>query len=654
MKIIKVKKMIPEIREIFLGFKSAEKILTDDFLNTLDGASTTDVVSITETAKMTAEMKKIIGNKADAHRWKDETVLIENTNTKPFYELLGKKAVHKSSISKLIKELLDPLPPPSSASQSQVKASPDPSTPPKPSDLYNELWRFMDYEQGSIGVLRTVFEADKFTPEDKAVLAPLVGVGGAIDTRRKDLTWKGAQSKGAQSNILFDELFMTILSQCYKYEKKVGAKNPKRTGTGENSTFLTEKTASKGNQKYRFMLNWVILIAFHLYHTDSDKTLRVSYKDTTRSSLDGADKKQQILIDCRELLEHLHYMFVGWMRRMDSRSLLGIFTKGATTYKSTVNDKINAGIKRDPSLQPLLFGIQDFLCNVDPQKPTNVDSWKPLDLPPLTPSEVVRYRRPVVNRTAAAAALTSEDVQAEYDKLLLNKDHSKAAEAGSMPLSSLLPLQDSPASSAVSSPRDNIRMSMGSARDNPDQDTEKIDPNLRPELVKHLHQTGQMSQGDPRGFGPLPTAEDEEKEEEKYERQDATRKHLGKLKEETRRKEENKLRIEHGLPPLPAGKPSFARKTNPTSSQQTQQNQSQSFIDNTSRTQLKTPQTPRPPLGNPLVPRTSKRKGGGNKHRTRKRPRIVRSHHNTKRKISNRSKPRENHKYTRKARPAGV
>jgi hypothetical protein len=453
------------------------------------------------------------------------------------------------------------------------------------------------------------------------------------------------------------------------------------------------------------MLNWVILIAFHLYHTDSDETRRVSYRDTASIELFGIEKNKKILIDCRELLQNLHTMFVGWMRRMDSGSLFGIFTTGAATYQSTVNNNFTSGIKRDPSLQPLLHGIQDFLCDVDPWNSSLLGSSdsSAVSSPRGDVQGSSRDINPPKTPTTIARPLpTRQEVDAEI-ALLLEKDRrSRNSTTGAVsgPSSSLSSLQDSSASSAVPSPRgDDQGSPLNSVRPPNTLTTnvrrtiklEKAEAGSRPSSPRDalrkvvFRKNGADEIASLRALGLLPNPEPGFNDDEamKLLEQQSSERELLQMRiflEENFMSSENPLTGENPvafttfvnstketpIPDLqkrlttaidirrkkPASVPSTTQKANLTSYPPLQLIQLRKWLDNTPRTRIS------PPQGESPTTRTAKEfsngKRGGNKHRTRKHQRIAPSHHNTKRKISNTSKPRENHKYTRKARPAGV
>ena len=104
------------------------------------------------------------------------------------------------------------------------------------------------------------------------------------------------------------------------------------------------------------MLNWVILIAFHLYHSKD-----VVYTTKPKSDLTDAAKQLQIQTDCRELISHLYDTYVKWMVNADSKTLSDIFAKEQGYLERTTEEY--SGKILIQTLQPLITGIQDFLCN---------------------------------------------------------------------------------------------------------------------------------------------------------------------------------------------------------------------------------------------------------------------------------------------------
>ena len=114
------------------------------------------------------------------------------------------------------------------------------------------------------------------------------------------------------------------------------------------STFLTERTYTKANNMYRFKLNWLILIAFNIYHTADPKNQR------------------QLLIDICEFVDNLYKIFVGWMMDMEAESLRNEFMP-KTAIGQTYIMKTSALITKestDGSLTILREAIRDKLCEI--------------------------------------------------------------------------------------------------------------------------------------------------------------------------------------------------------------------------------------------------------------------------------------------------
>ncbi|MBU3744974.1 MAG: undecaprenyl-diphosphate phosphatase, partial [Sediminibacterium sp.] len=80
----------------------------------------------------------------------------------------------------------------------------------------------------------------------------LTNTQNGIETIRKQITWSNGNK-----NELFNKLFDNIFSNCSSFNTGVIVSN------------FFEKHVNNNNHPYRFKLNWVILIAFHLYHTSN-------------------------------------------------------------------------------------------------------------------------------------------------------------------------------------------------------------------------------------------------------------------------------------------------------------------------------------------------------------------------------------------------
>lgn len=310
-KIIKVSEITPEIQTLFLSFKSPSDVLGPDFLKKIEEHASSKIIAIPQ--DIDNEMTKV---KPDE--------LIYSTDDTPFFENLGQKASHKTTIDKLMLFL----------DNDSVTASKNGKTYRY---MYLILWQFMEYDSGSIAVLRSVF--DVVTDDTSQLLSP---TQSGITQRRKDLTWSGPTD-----NELFNILFME-LSKCY---------NSSGNDDGTYSRFLETQVARKGKQKYRFMLNWTFLIAFHLY-----------YARYSQAQNRSGSEEYGILLG--KFIEDMYHTFIGWMEQLDSSPLKNLFipvSQTSLTYKSGVKKRIDSDIKTDATsatLTPdIIKDIRIFLCN---------------------------------------------------------------------------------------------------------------------------------------------------------------------------------------------------------------------------------------------------------------------------------------------------
>jgi hypothetical protein len=170
--------------------------------------------------------------------------------------------------------------------------------------------------------------------------------------RRKDLTWIDKQNNRVLDKLFIDELSASCLDG--------------------KSEFLTKQVKDKGADKYSFMLNWIILIAFHLYHIATDQT------------------KQTLLEACGELIEHMYYTFIWWMKHADAIALHNAFKTGQETYEVKVKKLINSGITGDQTLRILVNKIKRFLCVNDKKTYNDVERAasppknRPVDIRPTS------------------------------------------------------------------------------------------------------------------------------------------------------------------------------------------------------------------------------------------------------------------------------
>ena len=232
-KIIKVKQITPEIQNLFLSFESPNKTLTPEFLNSIEeNIQSTEVV---DTPKdIDTEMANIK---------RDE--LIQNDDTTDFFESIGKKVDHKSTITKLMSWL-------------DIKLQQD----KKYQNLYNELWRFMDYTDCLV-ILKNFISDYDIKLQNRTIIQ-------TENKKKKAEDKKGLQQilgwTSRQTNTLYDNLLMDI-SKCEELVPTFGRSKLELRDTGKYSTFIHNRFQGRG---YRFMLNWLILFALHVYNAESN------------------------------------------------------------------------------------------------------------------------------------------------------------------------------------------------------------------------------------------------------------------------------------------------------------------------------------------------------------------------------------------------
>ena len=298
--VLRVTRLTPEVRTLLLNFNPLNQVLTPELFRGI----IKDVTPMSrEDAE--AEYKKISG------------ALISSSNTGRYIDILGQKVAWKTSIIKLM-IFLD---------SNNVRTS---QSGLSYSVMYDKLWTFMERDSGSIAKLREIFRDKKIG--DKTLESVLLGSGKLGDILER-VGWL-APTK----NTLFDNLFK-VFSDCNKAE----GQKPM------TSTFLTERTSTKANNMYRFKLNWLILIAFNIYHTANQR---------------------QLLTHICEFVENLYNIFVGWMIDMDAKSLDGEFMPKTTqgeTYIMKTNSLITSE-STDGSLTRLREAIRYKLCEFGPIK----------------------------------------------------------------------------------------------------------------------------------------------------------------------------------------------------------------------------------------------------------------------------------------------
>ena len=261
-KIIKVKQITPEIQKLFLSFESPNKTLTSEFLHRIEQRDSFIEV-VDKPTVIDAEMKEMV-------KKKDE--FIQNDDNTDFFESLGKKVDHKSTIMKLMKWMTTEL-------YNLHNSKKNYET------LYEELWRFMKYED-CVGIINNVVSVSNIKKIKQT----------ENQTKSKDEK-KGLQQMlgwtSRTKNTLYDNLLMEI-SKCEE-QVTVNGKQELRD-TGKYSKFIHKRFEGRG---YRFMLNWLILIALHVYNAESN-----------------TEKKTNLLERCGEFIEKLHNVFIQWMNTL--------------------------------------------------------------------------------------------------------------------------------------------------------------------------------------------------------------------------------------------------------------------------------------------------------------------------------------------------
>ena len=318
--VFRITELTPDVRTLLLNFEPLNQVLTPQLFR--DIIKDVTPMSIEDAA---TEYTKIKG------------ALISSKNKETYFDILGQKVAWKTSIMKLMNFLDSTNPRP------KVKNNAGEDIPVKSySEMYNDLWTFMDYNHGSIAKLREIFSVKKRSNITKTLESELIDTGDISDIRVR-VGWVAPTI-----NTLFDNLFK-VFSDC---NNKVKGEQPK------TSMFLTERTSMKANNMYRFKLNWLILIAFHIYHTANPE------------NPENPENQRKLLIDICEFVKHLYYIFVGWMVTYEPDSLYGEFTNtpgGGDTYKVKTKKLITAE-STDGSLTRLRQEIRKKLCDFGPNK----------------------------------------------------------------------------------------------------------------------------------------------------------------------------------------------------------------------------------------------------------------------------------------------
>ncbi|NBP59480.1 hypothetical protein EBU71_23570, partial [bacterium] len=203
---------------------------------------------------------------------------------------IGKRAVYYVNIEKLVKVLDIAL-----------------KTNTLYRDKYDDIWRFMAYAEGSTVILRKLF--GEINPKiDKPV---------NLEHQYNIVGWTDRTT-----NPLFKKLF-DVFSLC---------------PDSRRSVFLYEQKRPNEESKFRFMLNWVILLGFHSVNNGTSTLLNIA-----------------------ELINNIHQSFLGWLLGRDKNTFRGMFD---TTYNprpiikisiETYNDRVLKNIEQDINSDSTLF-----------------------------------------------------------------------------------------------------------------------------------------------------------------------------------------------------------------------------------------------------------------------------------------------------------
>ena len=317
-KIIKVKKITPEIKKLFLSFESPNKTLTPEFLDSIEKNKELIVV-VDKPTVIDAEMKEMEKKKKE---------FIQSDDTTDFFQSLGKKVDHKSTIMKLMNWMTTEL--------HSVK---------KYENLYEELWRFMDYADCVIILKKVISDYDNKMRS---------GAIKQTDTQtKKETEQKGLQQilgwTSQSTNTLYDNLLREI-SKCEERVTTFGSSKQELRDTGKYSKFIHKRFQGRG---YRFMLNWLILIALHVYNAES-----------------GTTQKTSLLERCGEFIEKLHNVFIQWMleiKKNNQGDLDNMFVnnKPIIVYTEKVTRLINKDIFGDSTVMHIIQKMREYMCIID-------------------------------------------------------------------------------------------------------------------------------------------------------------------------------------------------------------------------------------------------------------------------------------------------
>jgi len=187
-----------------------------------------------------------------------------------------------------------------------------------------------------------------------------------------------------KENSHLDKLFMSVFSRC---------------SDGISNFLSIPENVANRETRYQFMLNWIILLAFHCVN-DGNNPNNLKYENI------------------RELINNIYDSFLNWMLR-DEDTFRGMFDKGrfptyeksAKTYSERISKNIESGINKDPTLRPLRTEIIKKLCElggriIPPTAPTK---------PNLNPRITIRAKQKKQQALPADAVEESKQPELYYD-----------------------------------------------------------------------------------------------------------------------------------------------------------------------------------------------------------------------------------------------
>ena len=311
LKIYKIKKLSPLVQDFMLSFKPVNEIFNDANLTSL-----------------IAEVKPMEGVEAidEYNKIGKEKNLIPTNDTKDYFDPngLGIKIAWKKSIIKLM-NFLDKKP--------LVRTTENGKTY---TDMYKILWNVTKRSKTIDDAFRSMFDSKKPSIADLSTM--IIDIPTPFKFGRT-IGWVSPAT-----NSLFDLLFKNF-STCIDIKTI--------------SDFLDEKVSvSASADAYSFKLNWLILIAFHIWN-EPPKNIYNEKK------VKPSNDKNQILIDICELIEHLYKIFIGWVEAFKTRdSIINTFNpiseQGITYFKKTKTNIMDD--TTDSTLKYLRKEIQKELC----------------------------------------------------------------------------------------------------------------------------------------------------------------------------------------------------------------------------------------------------------------------------------------------------